>query len=305
LDFYGDTDQLQNAAISGSLYKRPYEKDETEENQWLDAMKEAASSAVGIASDRIFLKQRQRQRGASQYEKLDDGQFIKIVSEGSLSFKVNLSDYLDTGLFPDRRLLRAAVQSAACGKRALNLFSYTGAFSVYAAAGGAVSTDSVDLSNTYLHWARENFSLNGISASLLQQYDFFSDNKPRQTCTNKLIRADALKFLEKAVSEKLLWDIIILDSPTFSNSAKMTENFDLRRDLIDLLNQCIRLLAPDGKIFLSVNTRRFMVKRDYLESQLADNLTAVNITDLTNKMTDEDFTGRKIPSSFLIEKNLM
>ena len=259
LDFYGDAAQTQDAALAGALYKRPYEKDEADETQWLSVMKESAASAIGITPDRIFLKQRQRQRGASQYEKMNSESFTKIVSESSLSFKVNLSDYLDTGLFPDRRLLRDMVRAAADGKRVLNLFSYTGSFSVYAAAGGALSTDSVDLSNTYLHWTRENFSLNGFSASLLQQYEFFNESQPRQNCANKLIRSDVLQFLDKAVSQKLRWDIIILDPPAFSNSKKMTESFDLQRGMIELLQKCIKLLAPDGKIFLSVNVRRFSV----------------------------------------------
>ena len=302
LDFYGDAGQTHDAVLCGSLYKRPYEKDEADENQWILVMKEAASSVMGIACERIFIKQRQRQRGVSQYEKMNNEQFIKIVSEGSLSFKVNLSDYLDTGLFPDRRLLRAIVKGAACGKRVLNLFSYTSSFSIYAAAGEAVSTDSVDLSNTYLRWARENFSLNGLSANLLREYDFFSNSQTRHNCANKLIRADTLKFIEKAVSQKLRWDIIILDPPAFSNSAKMTGNFDLQRDMIELLNQCISLLAPMGKIFLSINTRRFSFSQIQLQSELTMNNTAIKVTDLTDRITDEDFRNKKIPSSFLIEK---
>jgi 23S rRNA G2069 N7-methylase RlmK/C1962 C5-methylase RlmI len=300
LDFYGDAAQIQDAALAGALYKRPYEKDEADESQWLSAMKEAATSVLQIAPDRFFLKQRQRQRGVSQYEKINNESFTKIVSEGSLSFKVNLSDYLDTGLFPDRRLLRAMVREESSGKRMLNLFSYTGSFSVYAAAGGAASTDSIDLSNTYQHWARENFSLNGFSANLLQQYDFFSGSQPRQSCANKLIRADALDFLGKAASEKLRWDIIVLDPPAFSNSAKMTESFDLQRDMLELLQKCIKLLAPGGKIFLSVNARRFSVAAERLQSQLSVSKSAVNVTELTAKTIDEDFRGRKMPASFLI-----
>lgn len=148
------------------------------------------------------------------------------MSEGELSFKVNLSDYLDTGLFLDRRLLREMVRKKAANKRVLNLFSYTGAFSVCAAAGGAASTDSVDLSNTYLAWARENFSLNGMSAQLLQQWDFFGSAVGSGAGGgNRLIRADVLEFLEKAVSATqktaaLKWDIIVLDPPSFSNSKK-------------------------------------------------------------------------------------
>jgi len=307
LDYYGDPSLPQEAALSGALYKRPYEKDGDDEEQWLCAMKDSAAQALEIDPDRVFLKQRQRQRGASQYEKMDSTQFTKIVSEGGLAFKVNLSDYLDTGLFPDRRLLRAIIRAEAEGKKVLNLFSYTGAFSVYAAAGGAVSTDSVDLSNTYLSWARENFSLNGFSASLLQPWDFFSHDgqgSEQLRCTNRLIRADVLEFLEKAAATRVHWDIIIADPPAFSNSKKMTESFDLNRDIVGLLVKCINLLSPSGKIFLSVNTRRSAITAVELEAELrsqsAPEATNVRVTDLGNKIVDEDFKGKKTPKAFLI-----
>ncbi|MDR0302985.1 MAG: class I SAM-dependent methyltransferase [Treponema sp.] len=295
LDFYGNCTLPWEAAIAGALYKRPYEKSEEDENQWLSVMKDTIALALGIAPDHIFLKQRQRQRGASQYEKTGEARFEKIVSEGDLSFKVNLSDYLDTGLFPDRRLLRAMVRSEASGKKVLNLFSYTGSFSVYAAAGGAASTDSVDLSNTYLSWARENFSLNGFSAQLLQVWDFFSGNASQGA--HRLIRADVLDFLEKAAVSKNRWDIIVLDPPVFSNSKKMTGNFDLQRDFIDLAGKCLKLLAGGGKLFISVNQRQFKTSAAEIGEKLE-----VYVTDLQDKVTDEDFHGKKIPQSFLINE---
>jgi 23S rRNA G2069 N7-methylase RlmK/C1962 C5-methylase RlmI len=302
LDYYGDCAVPNEAVLACALYKRPYEKDEAEEEQWLSAMKDSAGSALGISLERVFLKQRQKQRGASQYEKIAEAQFTKIVSEGDLAFKVNLSDYLDTGLFPDRRLLRAMIRAESVGKKVLNLFSYTGSFSVYAAAGGAVSTDSIDLSNTYLSWARENFSLNGFSASLLQQWDFFSDSRPQSA--HKLIRADALAFLEKAAAAKSRWDIIVLDPPSFSNSKKMADNFDLNRDITGLLRKCLLLLASGGKIFLSVNTRRNAVTQGELEAELRSQSTAktenVCVTDISEKIIDEDFKGKKTPKAFEI-----
>jgi len=300
LDYYGDVSLPGKAALCGALYKRPYEKDESDEDLWLSAMKDAACAALGIESGRVFIKQRQRQRGASQYEKIDSARFTMIVSEGGLAFKVNLSDYLDTGLFPDRRLLRALVRAEAAGKKVLNLFSYTGSFSVYAAAGGAASTDSVDLSNTYLSWARENFSLNGFSASLLQQRDFFSQSAVQLRCTNRLVRADALSFLEKAAAAKTRWDIIVLDPPSFSNSKKMTDSFDLRRDIAGLLRQCLGLLESGGKIFLSVNTRRNAFNAADLEREIAAEEANARITDISDKIIDEDFKGKKTPKSFLI-----
>jgi len=311
LDYYGDPSLPREAALCGALYKRPYEKDETDEEKWLSAMKDAACAALEIDSERVFLKQRQRQRGSSQYEKTDEPQFSMIVNEGGLAFKVNLSNYLDTGLFPDRRLLRAIVRAQAAGKKVLNLFSYTGSFSVYAAAGGAVSTDSIDLSNTYLSRARENFSLNGFSASLFSEREFFSggsaDRRQRKNsgavqprCANRLIRADALAFPEKAAAAKKKWDIIVLDPPSFSNSKKMTGSFDLNRDIAGLLGQCLRLLEDGGKIFLSVNTRRSAITASVLDREIANEAANVRVTELGSEIIDEDFKGKKTPKSFLI-----
>jgi len=299
LDFYGDCGNPREAALAGALYKRPYEKDEDDEEIWLSAMKESASGALGIGNDRIFLKQRKKQKGMSQYEKLGNARFTKIICEKGLSFKVNLSDYLDCGLFADRRLLRDMIRSEARGKTVLNLFSYTGSFSVYAASGGAVSSDSVDLSNTYLNWARENFSLNGFSALVFPRMeDFFKENDNQsEKQRSRLIRADVISFIERAALKGLKRDIIIIDPPAFSNSKKMTGNFDLQRDLIELINRCLRLLSADGKIFLSVNTRRFSITADEAENKLG-----LRVTDLTEKVTDEDFRGKKTPQCFIICK---
>ncbi|MDR0322695.1 MAG: class I SAM-dependent methyltransferase [Treponema sp.] len=303
LDFYGDCAHVHDAVISGALYKRPYEKDKDEEEQWLSAMKAGVSRSLGIETERVFLKQRERQRGSSQYEKLGSTHFTKIVSEKGLSFKVNLSDYLDCGLFPDRRLLRAIVRGDAGGKKILNLFSYTGSFSVYAVAGGAVSTDSVDLSNTYLSWARENFSLNGFSAQMISyEEEFFAgkDSPREERSINRLIRADVLSFLDKAVKKGIKWDMIIVDPPAFSNSKKMTDSFDLRRDLINLLEKALALLATGGKIFLSVNARSAAIKASELETELAVCSKNVRVIDIESKIMDEDFRGRKAPKAFEI-----
>jgi 23S rRNA G2069 N7-methylase RlmK/C1962 C5-methylase RlmI len=276
LDFYGNP---RDAALAGALYKRPYDKDENEEALWLAAMKHSAAHALQIDEQNIFIKYRQRQRGKNQYEKLSDSGFVRVISEGGLSFKVNLSDYLDCGLFPDRRLLRAMIKNEAAGKKVLNLFSYTAAFSVYAASGGAESTDSVDLSNTYLAWAEENFSLNGYAARPVSHID--------QNVKHRLIHADVLDFLHRV--QKTRWDIIILDPPAFSNSKKMKTNIDLNRDKTELIARCLDLLAPGGKIFFSINAK---VK--------ADELRFPNVVDLGGKMVDEDFKGRKTSGSFLI-----
>jgi len=285
LDFYGDCSALNDAVLSGALYKRPYEKDEADEAEWLSAMKDSAALALGINPSNIFLKQREKQRGVSQYEKINskkDARIEKVVSENGLKFKVNFSDYLDTGLFADRRLLRVMARDAAKDKRVLNLFSYTGSFSVYAAAGGAARTDSVDISNTYLNWAKENFVLNGFEAK----------------GAHRLIKADVLEFVKNAIREKLRWDIIIVDPPAFSNSKKMTNDFDLNRDLAELLARCLKLLSSGGTIFVSVNLHRKAPTAQELETALK-----TQVTDLKSKIEDEDFKGRKIPRAFLIKGN--
>jgi len=302
LDFYGDCNKPETSALCGALYKRPYEKDEAEEDKWLSAMREASSAALGINLERVFLKQRQKQKGLSQYEKIGEKHFEKTVNEGGISFKVNLSDYLDTGLFIDRRLLRKMICEQSSGKKVLNLFSYTGSFSVYAANGGALSTDSVDLSNTYLNWAKENFSLNNFSADILQIWDFFKGEGRGESginCAHKLIRADVLEFLEKAKAAKKQWDIIVLDPPSFSNSKKMTDDFDLQRDLTELLGKCLKLLAPTGKLFLSVNIKRSAPTAAELKDSLRQYSSELHITDLADKLIDEDFKDRKMPKAFL------
>ena len=292
LDFYGDCNLLCEAALCGALYRRPYEKDETEETIWLEAMKESAAATLIIKPDNVFIKRRQKQKGLSQYEKTRGERFEKTVNEGGLLFKVNLSDYIDTGLFIDRRKLRDIIRVQAAGKKVLNLFSYTGSFSVSAAAGGAASTDSVDLSNTYLKWAKENFELNNLTA------DFFNKNK---TTAHRLIRADVLEFINESIKDKARWDIIVLDPPAFSNSKKMSDNFDLNRELEDMLDQCVTLLAPEGKLFLSVNLKRNAPQAQELETRLCSHRENVRVTDLSKAITDEDFKDRKIPKAFLID----
>jgi 23S rRNA G2069 N7-methylase RlmK/C1962 C5-methylase RlmI len=303
LDIYADV-------ISGALYQRPYEKDEAEEEQWLQAMTDAAAQALGFQRDNIVIKRRQRQRrtegsGQSQYEKIADRGLVREVREGNLLFKVNLSDYLDTGLFLDRRVMRRMVNADSKGKRVLNLFCYTAAFSVHAASGGAVSTDSVDLSNTYLNWARDNFSLNGFDMAMLRLDEFIGvDSKektPAEKAAHRLIRADAVTFLRQAADARRRWDSIIIDPPVFSNSTMARADFDLNRDYKDLLADCLALLAPGGKIWFSANARSFKVSAADMEIALADRFPGIKVSDYTDKMADEDFKGKKIPKTFILE----
>jgi 23S rRNA G2069 N7-methylase RlmK/C1962 C5-methylase RlmI len=341
LDFYGNFRRPETAAVSGALYKRPYEKDPQEERMWLAEMKNAVSESLSLAPENIILKQREKQRGNAQYEKnggrqftavtglsraeiLENFQITKIVREGDLAFKVNFSDYIDSGLFLDRRLLRSLAGSHAAGKKMLNLFSYTGSFSVYAAFNGAASTDSVDLSNTYLEWAAENFTLNNFSAALQGQRDFFQkpqnggksaarhneqhkgshggapragDGFSKNTSPNKLIRADVGEFIFQAMKNSFKWDIVILDPPAFSNSKKTGRTFDLRRDFTGLAGNCTKLLLPGGKLFISVSARGWRPKADDMER------LGLSVTDITKEVTDEDFKGRKTPASFMLCNN--
>ena len=239
VDRYGPAGASAGTALHLSLYERPYDKDPAEEGRWLDAMASAAAERLGIAKDRVFVKTRRRMRGLAQYERQAGTAAEMIVREAGLSFIVNLSEYLDTGLFLDHRPARAMVGRAAQGLRVLNLFCYTGAFSVHAAAGGAGKVVSVDLSNTYLSWAQRNFEVNGLSAE-----------------RHRFERSDAMAFLQRAAREGMKWDLIIADPPTFSNSTMTEADFDVNRDWPRLLAACARVLAAEGAMLFSTNSRR-------------------------------------------------
>ena len=271
LDLYDD-------AISGALYRRPYEKDELEEAKWLFAMKSAAARALNIPENRIFLKERRRlrrrQETGKQYGKISNQNFYREIKEGDLLFRVNLSDYLDTGLFLDARRKRAFILSASSGKRVLNLFSHTCSLSVAAAKGGAIQIDSVDLSNTYLNWGKINFALNG-----LQSDGAFS-----------FIRMDAIQYIREAVKRKLRWDLVILDPPSFSNSKKMRGVLDIRKNYTSLILDCLSLLTPGGTLWFSSNAKGFRpIERDF---------PGFTVKNMEKELVDEDFRGKKIPLCF-------
>jgi 23S rRNA (guanine2445-N2)-methyltransferase / 23S rRNA (guanine2069-N7)-methyltransferase len=191
----------------------------------------------------LFCKTRSRQRGSDQYRKQDSqGEFFQ-VREGEAALLVNLTDYLDTGLFLDHRVTRKRVYGAARGKSVLNLFCYTGAVGVQAGLGGARSVTNVDLSSTYLDWARENHALNGL------------DDETRF----RFLRADILELLRDPARFSLRdkYDLIFLDPPSFSNSSSMQQTLDIQRDHDALLRQAMRLLAPGGLLLFSTNRRGF------------------------------------------------
>jgi 23S rRNA (guanine2445-N2)-methyltransferase / 23S rRNA (guanine2069-N7)-methyltransferase len=211
----------------------------------------------GIPRERIHLRLRERQSGAAQYQPLRDTQRAAglsaiVVDEAGLKFLVNLDDYLDTGLFLDHRLTRARLRAQAQGSRFLNLFCYTGTATVFAAAGGARASLSIDLSNRYLDWAAQNYALNGLD--------------PAQ---HRLERADGCEWLRAATSANEggpSFELIFLDPPTFSNSKRMQGVLDIQRDHAELIGHCMRLLTPAGLLVFSTNAQRFRLANEIEQS---------------------------------------
>ena len=240
-----------------------------EGDAWLHAMAQTAREALEVPEGHVFVKQRRRQRGDEQYQRRDDGGHLFVVQEGGLRFHVNLSDYHDTGLFLDHRETRRRVAEEASGKRVLNLFSYTGSFSVYAGAAGARTTTSVDLSKTYLAWSRENFSLNGMH---------IGDN-------HRLVHADVLEWLSASARRDDWYDLVVVDPPTWSTSKRMRDTLDVQRDHAQILQEVIRLVAPGGVVYFSTNRRKFALDERAFEGTL--------VTELTSQTVPEDFRARR------------
>lgn len=274
------------------LYERPYEKDSEEEELWLDEMAKQAAQVLGIDYSHIIKKQRKHQKGKSQYEKINDFSEEFLTQESGQLFKIDLSQYLDTGLFMDHRPLRSIIRETCSNKKVLNLFCYTGSFSVYAAQGNAKSVESVDLSNTYLSWAKENMKYNGF------------DNKNKYIFT----RADCIQFLqEKAVAQKKLisnsadendkkqastYDLIILDPPTFSNSKNTFNVLDINKQWPQLVKDCLNILNPGGILYFSTNSERLKFDRNLLP-QASINGCTIAFEDITESTIPNDFSGTK------------
>lgn len=220
-------------------------------------------------SDMIFWRVRTRRKSTRQYEKKDDIKEFFTVLEYGLKFQVNLIDYLDTGLFLDHRETRRLVASISEGKRVLNLFAYTCSFSVHAAAAGAVFTKSVDMSNTYTDWGKENFRINSIS-----------------TLNHPIIRADCLKFIDEEIQFKKKYDVIVIDPPTISRSKKMDQLFDIHIDYVDLLSKSLKLLEENGVLFFSTNSRKFVFD--------PSNFHSCSIVEITSTTIPSDFHDKKI-----------
>ncbi|MGA3680276.1 bifunctional 23S rRNA (guanine(2069)-N(7))-methyltransferase RlmK/23S rRNA (guanine(2445)-N(2))-methyltransferase RlmL [Pseudomonas graminis] len=212
----------------------------------------AIPQALGIDKGRVVVKRRERQSGTKQYERQSAQGKFNEVNEGGVKLLVNLTDYLDTGLFLDHRPMRMRIQREAAGKRFLNLYCYTATASVHAAKGGARSTTSVDLSKTYLDWARRNLSLNG-----------FSDK-------NRLEQGDVMVWLEASREE---YDLIFIDPPTFSNSKRMEGVFDVQRDQVQLIDLAMARLAPGGVLYFSNNFRKFQLEETLVERYAVEEIT--------------------------------
>ncbi|MGE6385686.1 bifunctional 23S rRNA (guanine(2069)-N(7))-methyltransferase RlmK/23S rRNA (guanine(2445)-N(2))-methyltransferase RlmL [Pseudomonas sp. NPDC078416] len=212
----------------------------------------AIPQALGIDKSRVVVKRRERQSGTKQYERQSAQGKFNEVNEGGVKLLVNLTDYLDTGLFLDHRPMRMRIQREAAGKRFLNLYCYTATASVHAAKGGARSTTSVDLSKTYLDWARRNLSLNG-----------FSDK-------NRLEQSDVMVWLEASREE---YDLIFIDPPTFSNSKRMEGVFDVQRDQVQLIDLAMARLAPGGVLYFSNNFRKFQLEETLVGRYAVEEIT--------------------------------
>ncbi|MDH3712460.1 MAG: bifunctional 23S rRNA (guanine(2069)-N(7))-methyltransferase RlmK/23S rRNA (guanine(2445)-N(2))-methyltransferase RlmL [Gammaproteobacteria bacterium] len=222
---------------------------------------------LALPDAQLHYKMRRRQRGSEQYRRHAGERRFDIVDEHGLRFYVNFHDYLDTGLFLHHRLTRRRIHASVAGRSFLNLFAYTGAATVCAAAGSASSTTSVDLSQTYLNWADDNLALNDLTSE-----------------SNSLLRADCLAWIADAARDTQRWDYIFLDPPSFSNSKSMRTTLDIQRDHVALLHAVSGLLAPQGVLLFATNKRRFK-----LDAKLADHFV---IRDLTVPTTPPDFARR-------------
>jgi 23S rRNA (guanine2445-N2)-methyltransferase / 23S rRNA (guanine2069-N7)-methyltransferase len=248
IDVYHTLDGAERAWLYVQEYAPPADIDPEAARKRRREALATLPTVTGVAADDVRLRTRRRTRRGEQYAKLAERARFHLVAEGGLKFRVNFDDYLDTGLFLDHRLTRARLREAARGKRFLNLFAYTGTATVYAAAGGALTTTSVDLSRTYLEWAQRNLAVNDLAGA-----------------HHAMVQADCREWLRAAASEPERYDLIFLDPPTFSNSKRMKGVLDIGRDHPELLDACARLLAPEGLILFSTNAQRFRLQESLVE----------------------------------------
>jgi 23S rRNA (cytosine1962-C5)-methyltransferase len=270
IEFYGDKIYLAE-------YRRKHGMTEEEHEEWLESCITVICEILKVDNDNVYVRQRKRKQGRlDQYQRIAEEMEFFTVEESGLKFKVNLSDYLDTGLFLDHRITRDMVRKEVKGKRFLNLFCYTGSFSVYAADGGAASVTSVDLSKTYLNWAKENFELN----------NFLDESK------HFFLHEDVKQYLDTLKPNS--FDLVVMDPPTFSNSKRMKDFLDIQRDHVELINKVLNAMSDGGVLYFSTNYRKFELD----ESSIA----AGSIKDITKATTPFDFQGKLFRWCYLIRK---
>ncbi len=232
-------------------------------------VEQVLADIFGAEVSSVYWRNRIKREKFEQYEKSGEVKEFFPIFEYGVKFKINLLDYLDTGLFLDHRETRRIVASIAKGKRLLNLFAYTCSFSVHAAAKGSSFTKSVDMSNTYTAWGEDNFLLNGLDLE-----------------NNVVVRADCMKFLDEEVRSGFKYDLIVIDPPTISRSKKMDKMFDVQEDYVFLISRALHLLAPGGEIFFSTNSRKFSFDESQFEGR--------KIREISEKTFPFDFHKRKI-----------
>ena len=279
IDVYGKSIHIQEYAPPMSI-----EPDQAKKH--LSEVREAVTSFFEGDTSRLFFKERRRQKGQSQYQNQTNDNIKNstfTLLEGGFKFEINMAAYLDTGLFLDHRPVRRLIYDMAKDKRFLNLFCYTASATIYAVQGGAISSLSIDMSKSYVDWAKRNLSLNSIVSE-----------------SNEVLRENCLSWLEEAINEKnkkSQYDLIFLDPPTFSNSKKMDSVFDIQRDHVKLIEDCMLLLSLNGSLIFSNNFRNFSMSSDVIENY--------NIINISDKTFDPDFQrNKKIHNCWLIKHHV-
>ncbi|MEM6469610.1 MAG: bifunctional 23S rRNA (guanine(2069)-N(7))-methyltransferase RlmK/23S rRNA (guanine(2445)-N(2))-methyltransferase RlmL [Planctomycetota bacterium] len=263
-------------ALHITEYERPHDRDVAAHANWLERMAEVAGKTLEIAPTNVHLKTRRRQIGRTQHEKIEESNDRSVVNEGGLKFWVNLRDYVDTGLFLDHRITRNLIREEANGKRFLNLFAYTGSFTVYAAQGGASQSLSVDLSRTYLDWAWANLKLNGLDAP-----------------QHQLHAGDIREFLQQHPPGEH-YDLAVVDPPTFSNSKRTEHDWNVQRDALPMIHATLDLMSPGGVLFFSNNFRRFKLDESAIN--------ASEVHEISKHTIPDEYRNRRIHRCWRIVK---
>lgn len=267
IDIYGDKLSINEYLNETVTSRKNYPA-------WRTEVINTIMNSLGFTKENTYIRTREKQKGSSQYSKLANTNERFVIEEGGLKFLVNLGDYLDTGLFLDHRPLRGIVREEVKDKRFLNLFCYTGSFTAYAAAGGASATVSVDTSEIYLDWLKENLSLNHLSG-----------NK------HEFVNMDAREYLESYKGKP--FDLIVCDPPVFSTGKKNLRDFDALRDHPELIDSCLHILNPGGILYFSTNFRKFSIRWQ----------GNAEVVDITKKTIPEDFRNERIHTCYRIAKN--